>query len=75
MNVKILHNYRSIEFYIFYITLIYFLVAVYFLYSKMAKIVNIVLTGPYLFEYSVAWCILGDSNCRKNDRHFLYNFW
>jgi hypothetical protein len=43
-------------FYIFYIFRIYLLVIYFF---SLPKIVEIVLTGCYLFEYPVAWSILG----------------
>jgi len=32
------------------------------------KLLKTVLTGSYLFEYSVAWCILGECNLPRNQQ-------
>ena len=54
-----------------------------FLYSDclllIVKIVKNVLTGSYLIEYSVAWCIWAIMNSFETDKYLLYDifieFW
>ena len=50
------------EVYVFCIYNIFLLVNYIFIsiVPKIVKVVKIVLSGSYLLEYSVAWCILGE---------------
>jgi hypothetical protein len=58
---KLLQNCCNIEVYIYiFFSHIYWLVIIYFPVPRIVKIVKIVLTGSYLLEYSIAWCIMGE---------------